>query len=74
MHKMLSAIWSIFCSGKEAWENYFTLETLNIGPDASETIIGFPNRAMDNLKSTDHFMGPGWMSIFAVRKLVEQIR
>lgn len=60
-----------FLFGFGGWENYFTLETLNMGPDAGETIIGFPNRALDNLKSTDHSMGPGWMSTFAVRKLVE---
>ena len=53
------------------WENYFAPGTIVFGPDTGQVIIGFPRRVQDNLKSTDHSMGPGWMSTFAVRKLVE---
>ncbi len=56
------------------YEEYFEMFKMEHGPDAGEYIIEFPNRVGDNLKSTDHSMGPGWQTTFAVKKLEEFAR
>ncbi len=56
------------------YEEYFEMCRLEHGPDAGEYIIEFPRRMGDNLNSTDHSMGPGWQTTFAVKKLEEFAR
>lgn len=51
------------------YEEYFEMCRLEHGPEAGEYIIEFPRRVGDNLHSTDHSMGPGWQTTFAVKKL-----
>jgi len=35
-------------------------------------MIDFPHRSFENLKCTDHSMGPGWMGTYVVRKMMEE--
>lgn len=35
-------------------------------------MIDFPHRAFENLKCSDHSMGPGWMGTYVVRKMLEE--
>lgn len=39
----------------------------------SEAFIDFPNRT-ENLKSTDHSMGPGWMGTFVINAMLQRCR
>jgi succinate dehydrogenase/fumarate reductase flavoprotein subunit len=34
--------------------------------------IEFPRRSFENLKCTDHSMGPGWMGTYVIRKMMEE--
>jgi fumarate reductase flavoprotein subunit len=36
----------------------------------AEAFLDFPKRSFENLKSTDHSMGPGWMGTFVVRTML----
>jgi succinate dehydrogenase/fumarate reductase flavoprotein subunit len=38
----------------------------------AEAFLDFPNRSFDNLKSTDHSMGPGWMGTFVIRTMLRR--
>lgn len=56
--------------------NYIELKTIDTLPGDLEWIgeayIDFPKRSFDNLKSTDHSMGPGWMGTFIIRRMLEK--
>lgn len=66
----LSDMFDWLC-GYGGWEDYFELKTMNMGPKPF-AMVDFPRRAFDNLKSTDHSMGPGWMGTYVIRKMMEQ--
>jgi len=57
-------------------QNYIELKTTDSLPGDLEWIgkayIDFPNRSFDNLKSTDHSMGPGWMGTFIIRRMLKK--
>jgi len=58
--------------------NYIELKTTDTLPGDMEWIgeayVDFPNRSFDNLKSTDHSMGPGWMGTFIIRQMLEKCK
>ncbi|NTV88890.1 MAG: FAD-dependent oxidoreductase [Clostridiales bacterium] len=55
--------------GFGGWEEYFALKYL---PPMDVNMVDFPKRSFENLKCTDHSMGPGWMGTYVIRKMLEQ--
>lgn len=62
-------------------ENYFILKRNVPGTGMDyrigfgfrlEAMIDFPHRSYENLKCTDHSMGPGWMGTYIIRKMQEE--
>jgi succinate dehydrogenase/fumarate reductase flavoprotein subunit/NAD-dependent dihydropyrimidine dehydrogenase PreA subunit len=38
----------------------------------AEAFVDFPRRSFENLKSTDHSMGPGWMGTFVIKNMLRR--